>query len=146
MEFAALLAEILSGYRIPPQHRSSVTAADLTAPAPIQKRSSTSVATCRVEAGPSPKSRGNRGEGGTSCRRRVRVSALIELEPDRLRALADRTWRGASSWEPDVRDGVALRSAINNCANAMSGIDVPSPTPELPTERCARVSEFWTST
>jgi NAD(P)-dependent dehydrogenase (short-subunit alcohol dehydrogenase family) len=50
--------------------------------------------------------------------------ALIGLEPDRLRALADDLGPGASWWEADVRDGAALRSAIDACAETMGGIDI----------------------
>src|SRR2546421_1835936 len=49
--------------------------------------------------------------------------ALIGLEPDRLRALAEDLGAGASWWEADVRDGIVLRSAIDNCALTMGGID-----------------------
>ena len=50
--------------------------------------------------------------------------ALIGLEPDRLRALANDLGPGASWREADVRDGVALRSAIDGCASTMGGIDI----------------------
>ena len=50
--------------------------------------------------------------------------ALIGLEPDRLRALADDLGPTASWREADVRDGIALRSAIDDCAKAMGGIDI----------------------
>ena len=50
--------------------------------------------------------------------------ALIGLEPDRLRGLADDLGPTASWWEADVRDGAALRSAIDDCADAMGGIDI----------------------
>lgn len=50
--------------------------------------------------------------------------ALIGLEPDRLCALAEDLGPGASWWEADVRDGAALRSAIDNCAGVMGGIDI----------------------
>ena len=50
--------------------------------------------------------------------------ALVGLEPDRLRALADELGADASWWEADVRDGVSLRSAIDGCAKTMGGIDV----------------------
>src|SRR6201993_4003412 len=50
--------------------------------------------------------------------------ALVGLEPDRLRALADDLGAGASWWEADVRDGVALQSAIDDCAKTMGGIDI----------------------
>ena len=50
--------------------------------------------------------------------------ALIGLEPDRLRALADDLGAGASWREADVRDGAALRSAIDDCAITMGGIDI----------------------
>jgi len=50
--------------------------------------------------------------------------ALVGLEPDRLRALADDLGPTASWWEADVRDGVALRSAIDDCAKSMGGIDI----------------------
>jgi len=49
--------------------------------------------------------------------------ALVGLEPDRLRALAHDLGAGASCWEADVRDGAALRSAIDDCAHTMGGID-----------------------
>ena len=68
-----------------------------------------------------------RGIGETVARlaaaRGARV-ALIGLEPDRLRTLADDLGPGASWWEADVRDGVALRSAIDDCAKTMGGIDI----------------------
>jgi NAD(P)-dependent dehydrogenase (short-subunit alcohol dehydrogenase family) len=41
-----------------------------------------------------------------------------------LRALADDLGSGASWWEADVRDGAALRSAIDACAETMGGIDI----------------------
>ncbi|QRY42754.1 SDR family NAD(P)-dependent oxidoreductase [Mycolicibacterium boenickei] len=47
--------------------------------------------------------------------------ALIGLEPERLRVLAEElgaTWR-----EADVRDGAALQAAIDECADEMAGID-----------------------
>jgi NAD(P)-dependent dehydrogenase (short-subunit alcohol dehydrogenase family) len=50
--------------------------------------------------------------------------ALIGLEPDRLRNLADDLGPSASWWEADVRDGTALRSAIDGCAETMGGIDI----------------------
>ena len=50
--------------------------------------------------------------------------ALIGLEPDRLRALADDLGPRASWREADVRDGTALRSAIDDCAMTMGGIDI----------------------
>jgi NAD(P)-dependent dehydrogenase (short-subunit alcohol dehydrogenase family) len=50
--------------------------------------------------------------------------ALIGLEPDRLRSLAEDLGASALWQEADVRDGTALRSAIDRCAEAMSGIDV----------------------
>ena len=50
--------------------------------------------------------------------------ALIGLEPDRLRALADDLGPAALWREADVRDGAALRSAIDDCAQAMGGIDI----------------------
>jgi hypothetical protein len=50
--------------------------------------------------------------------------ALIGLEPDRLRTLADDLGPAASWWEADVRDGAALRSAIDGCAETMGGIDI----------------------
>ena len=49
--------------------------------------------------------------------------ALIGLEPDRLRALADDLGPTASWWEADVRDSAALRLAIDGCADVMGGID-----------------------
>lgn len=49
--------------------------------------------------------------------------ALIGLEPDRLRALTDDLGHFASWREADVRDGAALRSAIDDCAETMGGID-----------------------
>jgi NAD(P)-dependent dehydrogenase (short-subunit alcohol dehydrogenase family) len=50
--------------------------------------------------------------------------ALIGLEPDRLRALADELGPAVSWWEADVRDGAALRSAIDKAAQTMGGIDL----------------------
>jgi len=50
--------------------------------------------------------------------------ALIGLEPDRLRSLAEDLGASALWQEADVRDGTALRSAIDHCAKAMGGIDV----------------------
>jgi NAD(P)-dependent dehydrogenase (short-subunit alcohol dehydrogenase family) len=50
--------------------------------------------------------------------------ALVGLEPDRLRALAEELGAGASWREADVRDGAALRSAIDDCAKVMGGIDI----------------------
>jgi NAD(P)-dependent dehydrogenase (short-subunit alcohol dehydrogenase family) len=50
--------------------------------------------------------------------------ALIGLEPDRLRALADDLGSAALWREADVRDGAGLRSAIDDCAQAMGGVDI----------------------
>src|ERR1700733_7804762 len=50
--------------------------------------------------------------------------ALIGLEPDRLRALADELGPDVSWWEADVRDSAVLRSAIDDCAETMGGIDI----------------------
>jgi NAD(P)-dependent dehydrogenase (short-subunit alcohol dehydrogenase family) len=50
--------------------------------------------------------------------------ALIGVEPDRLRAVADDLGPAGSWWEADVRDGAALRSAIDDCAETMGGIDI----------------------
>src|ERR1700757_3571972 len=50
--------------------------------------------------------------------------ALIGLEPERLRGLANDLGRAASWWEADVRDGAALRSAIDGCAETMGRIDI----------------------
>jgi NAD(P)-dependent dehydrogenase (short-subunit alcohol dehydrogenase family) len=50
--------------------------------------------------------------------------ALIGLEPDRLRSLAEDLGASALWQEADVRDGTALRPAIDHCAEAMGGIDV----------------------
>jgi NAD(P)-dependent dehydrogenase (short-subunit alcohol dehydrogenase family) len=50
--------------------------------------------------------------------------ALLGLEPDRLRALAADLGPAASWREADVCDGVALRSAIDDCAATMGGIDI----------------------
>jgi NAD(P)-dependent dehydrogenase (short-subunit alcohol dehydrogenase family) len=50
--------------------------------------------------------------------------AVIGLEPDRLRNLADDLGPSVSWWEADVRDGTALRSAIDGCAETMGGIDI----------------------
>ncbi|MEU1193256.1 short-chain dehydrogenase/reductase, partial [Streptomyces sp. NPDC005859] len=49
---------------------------------------------------------------------------VIGLEADRLRALADELGPAASWREADVRDGAALRSAIDEAAEAMGGIDL----------------------
>jgi NAD(P)-dependent dehydrogenase (short-subunit alcohol dehydrogenase family) len=50
--------------------------------------------------------------------------ALIGLEPDRLRALADDLGPSAHWCEADVRDSAALQSAIDECAGAMNGVDM----------------------
>lgn len=49
--------------------------------------------------------------------------ALIGLESDRLRALAADLGPAATWHEADVRDGAALRSAIDTCAQVLGGID-----------------------
>src|SRR2546423_6641393 len=49
--------------------------------------------------------------------------ALIGLEPNRLRALAADLGPSASWREADVRDGAALRVALDGCAEVMGGID-----------------------
>jgi NADP-dependent 3-hydroxy acid dehydrogenase YdfG len=49
--------------------------------------------------------------------------AVIGLEPDRLRTLVDELGPTASWREADVRDATALRSAIDDCAALMGGID-----------------------
>ncbi|MFG2961185.1 short-chain dehydrogenase/reductase [Streptomyces sp. NPDC048291] len=49
---------------------------------------------------------------------------LIGLEPDRLRDLADDLGPSVSWREADVRDGSALRSAIDDAASVMGGIDL----------------------
>jgi len=49
---------------------------------------------------------------------------LIGLEPDRLRRIADDIGPAASWREADVRDAIALRSAIDECAQIMGGIDI----------------------
>lgn len=49
--------------------------------------------------------------------------ALIGLEPDRLRTLAADLGPTACWREADVRDGSALRSAIDDCAEVMGGVD-----------------------
>jgi NAD(P)-dependent dehydrogenase (short-subunit alcohol dehydrogenase family) len=49
--------------------------------------------------------------------------ALIGLEPDRLREIADDLGSRTSWWEADVRDAASLRTAIEGCAATMSGID-----------------------
>lgn len=49
--------------------------------------------------------------------------AVIGLEPDRLRALAADLGAGAVWREADVRDGVALQSAIDGCAEELGGIN-----------------------
>jgi NAD(P)-dependent dehydrogenase (short-subunit alcohol dehydrogenase family) len=50
--------------------------------------------------------------------------ALIGLEPDRLRSLAEDLGPAALWREADVRDGGALQSAIDDCAQGMGGIDI----------------------
>src|SRR5260370_37389732 len=50
--------------------------------------------------------------------------ALIGLEPDRLRSLAEDLGASALWQEADVRDGTPRRSAIDPCREAMGGIDV----------------------
>jgi len=49
--------------------------------------------------------------------------ALIGLEPDRLAVLADELGVGTVWREADVRDGISLQSAIDECAHALGGID-----------------------
>jgi NAD(P)-dependent dehydrogenase (short-subunit alcohol dehydrogenase family) len=49
--------------------------------------------------------------------------ALIGLEPDRLRALADDLGPAASWWEADVRNCTALHSAIDAAALRLGGLD-----------------------
>jgi NAD(P)-dependent dehydrogenase (short-subunit alcohol dehydrogenase family) len=49
--------------------------------------------------------------------------ALIGVEPDRLRALADDLGAAASWWEADVRDGTALQAAIDDAAQRLGGLD-----------------------
>ncbi len=49
---------------------------------------------------------------------------VIGLEPDRLRDLAEDLGPAASWREADVRDGAALRSAIDAAAEVMGGIDL----------------------
>jgi NAD(P)-dependent dehydrogenase (short-subunit alcohol dehydrogenase family) len=78
--------------------------------------------------------------------------ALIGLEPDRLRALAEDLGPTASWWEADVRDGAAVRSAIDDCAQTMGGLDIVVANAGVAaTERCGRptrrrLNESWTST
>ncbi|MBE8516777.1 SDR family oxidoreductase [Amycolatopsis sp. H6(2020)] len=48
---------------------------------------------------------------------------LIGLEPERLRALAGELGPGTCWQQADVRDGDALRTAIDVCARTMTGID-----------------------
>ena len=50
--------------------------------------------------------------------------AVLGLEPDRLRGLADDLGTAASWREADVRDGNALRAAIDDCAETIGGIDI----------------------
>ena len=49
--------------------------------------------------------------------------AVVGLESERLRSLADDLGPTASWREADVRDAAVLRSAIDDCAHAMGGID-----------------------
>lgn len=49
---------------------------------------------------------------------------MVGLEADRLRALADELGPAAAWREADVRDGAALRSAIDEAADIMGGIDL----------------------
>jgi len=48
---------------------------------------------------------------------------LIGLEPERLRMLADELGNASAWWEADVREGAALRAAIDDCAATLGGID-----------------------
>ncbi|QDQ95413.1 SDR family oxidoreductase [Rhodococcus sp. WB9] len=50
--------------------------------------------------------------------------ALIGLEPDRLRALAEELGPSAHWCEADVRDSATLKSAIDECAGIMNGVDL----------------------
>jgi NAD(P)-dependent dehydrogenase (short-subunit alcohol dehydrogenase family) len=49
--------------------------------------------------------------------------ALIGLEPERLRALADELGPAVTWVEADVRDGAALRAAIDQSAQHLGGVD-----------------------
>jgi NAD(P)-dependent dehydrogenase (short-subunit alcohol dehydrogenase family) len=49
--------------------------------------------------------------------------ALIGLEPDRSRALAEDIGPAASWWEADARDGTALQSALDAAAQRLGGLD-----------------------
>ncbi|MCZ8381132.1 short-chain dehydrogenase/reductase [Mycobacterium sp. CPCC 205372] len=49
--------------------------------------------------------------------------ALVGLEPDRLRTLSAELGAATVWREADVRDGAALQTAIDECADAMGGID-----------------------
>lgn len=50
--------------------------------------------------------------------------ALVGLEAERLSALASDLGPAASWWEADVRDGAALRSAIDAAGDSLGGLDV----------------------
>jgi NAD(P)-dependent dehydrogenase (short-subunit alcohol dehydrogenase family) len=50
--------------------------------------------------------------------------ALIGLEPERLRSLADELGLSASWCEADVRDGESIRAALDKSAEVMCGIDL----------------------
>lgn len=69
---------------------------------------------------------GARGIGENVARlaaaRGARVG-IVGLEPARLRAVADSLGPAAVWREADVRDAAALRSAIDECAAALDGID-----------------------
>ena len=50
---------------------------------------------------------------------------MVELEPERWAVSLADDLGPASSWrEADVRDGNALRSAIDDCAETMGGSDI----------------------
>lgn len=69
---------------------------------------------------------GARGLGAAVARlatsRGARV-AIIGLEPELLKQVSDETGAGTIWRYADVRDGEALRVAIDECADAMGGID-----------------------
>jgi NAD(P)-dependent dehydrogenase (short-subunit alcohol dehydrogenase family) len=67
-----------------------------------------------------------RGIGEAVARRAAACGAqiaVVGLEPDRLRALTADLGASAVWREADVRDGAALQTAIDECAEALGGID-----------------------
>jgi NAD(P)-dependent dehydrogenase (short-subunit alcohol dehydrogenase family) len=66
---------------------------------------------------------------------------LIGPERDRLRDLADDLGPAATWREADIRGGAALRAAIDDCAEALGGIEFVVANAGVVAAAAARVSE-----